>query len=395
MSHRHDLRRRPHLKMVAGLAAGALLLAACGSNPSSDGPATSASGGDSSGASRASVLSLAELEKGTEQSPPTSGPRPKAGVSVAYVSCGQASPGCSEPATGLAEAAKELGWTTSTLDGKFNVSGGYAAALHQAISLKPDAIAMAAIDCSQVEQPLQEAKAAGIPVFSMLGSDCDANGGPKLFAAEPIYRKGITTAAQWYEEWGRQKAQYLIDKLNGHVRLIDVHFNDTLPSLDDGVRSELATCPGCKIVADVPVGTADAANPQGPIVSSVQSALLQHPDANALLVPFDTQLVTTGLLQAVKNSAAGRKLIVTGGEGSPLGIQALKSGPPPTAIEGYSAEWVGWALGDTINRYLDGAPLAPEGFGTRVIEQGQAPSGDSYEPAVDFKAAYLKAWGIS
>ena len=392
MSYRHNVVRPRRPWMVALVAASALLLGACGAD---NGATSSTSNGGTSGAALpASLPSLTELGKGTEQSPPTSGPLAKPGVAVAFVSCGQVSPGCSEPPAGLAEAAKELGWTTSTLDGKFNVGGGYATALHQAISQKPGAIAMAGIDCAQIKQPLEEAKAAGIPVFSMLGSDCDASGGEKLFAAEPIYRTGVTTAAQWYEQWGRQKAQYLIRKLNGHVRLINVRFNDTLPSLNEGVTKELATCSDCTIVADVAVGTADAANPQGPIVPGVKSALLQHPDANALLVPFDTQLVTTGLLQAVKNSSAGRKLVVTGGEGSPTGIEALKVGPPPTAIVGYSAEWMGWALADTINRHLNGAALAPEGFGTRVVEQDHAPSGDRYEPAVDFKAAYRKAWGI-
>ena len=55
---------------------------------------------------------------------------------------------------------------------------------------------------------------------------------------------------------------------------------------------------------------------------------------------------------------------------------------------------MGWALADTINRHLNGAALAPQGFGTRVVEHDQAPSGDSYEPAVDFRAAYRTAWGV-
>ncbi|WP_310963918.1 sugar ABC transporter substrate-binding protein [Nocardioides terrisoli] len=338
---------------------------------------------------------MAHLKKGTEQTPPTTGPTPKKGLTIAYVSCGQVSPGCKDPGTGLEDAATELGWTVKTFDGKFNVGGGYSTAFRQAIAIKPDAIATAGIDCAQVRQSLVAAKAAKIPVFDMLGSDCDANGGQKLFAADIIYRRGVTSAAQFYEAWGRQKVQYLEAKLGGHVNLIDVHFNDVLPSLDQGVRSEIAKCSGCRIVGDVAVGTADSASPQGPIVPGVQSALLRRPDANALLVPFDTQLMVTGLLQALENSPTGRKLVVTGGEGSPAGIQALDRGPIPTAVEGYSNEWMGYAFADAINRYLNGAPQAPEGFGTRVVEKGEAPSSGPYAAALDFKAAYRKAWGLT
>src|SRR3954451_7160595 len=100
----------------------------------------------------------------------------------------------------------------------------------------------------------------------MLGSDCDANVGQKLFAAQPIYRPGVTTAEQFYEAWGRQKVDYLVAKLHGNVRLIDVRLSDVVPALDAGVRSEMAKCSTCKIVADVPVANADSASPQGPIV---------------------------------------------------------------------------------------------------------------------------------
>ncbi|WP_456696235.1 sugar ABC transporter substrate-binding protein [Aeromicrobium sp. P5_D10] len=388
--HRGRARRR-----LTAVAACALLavVAACGGSTSSG---ESDPGGGKTASAAASSDALKSVKKGTEQTPPTTGPAPKKGVTIVYVSCGQVAPGCKDPGTGLEGAANVLGWTVKIVDGKFNVGGGYSTAFRQAIALKPDAIATGGIDCAQVKQSLVDAKAAKIPVFDMLGSDCDADGGEKLFAADIIYREGVTSAADWYEAYGQQKVQYLEARLNGHVRLIDVHFNDVLPSLDKGVRSAIATCSDCKIVADVAVGTADSASPQGPIVPGVKSALLKHPDANALLVPFDTQLMVTGLLQSLQNSPTGKKLVVTGGEGSsPASVEALNRGPLPTALIGYSSEWVGWALADAANRYLNGAPQAPQGFGSRVVEKGEVPAGGSYVAGVDFKAAYRQAWGSS
>jgi ribose transport system substrate-binding protein len=367
------------------------LAAACGSS-SSDGGSTSL--GSASGAGAISP-SVEDLKMGTEQTPPTTGPKPKSGLKLVYVSCGQVAPGCAGPGVGLENAAKELGWTVTTVDGKFNAGGGYSTAFHQAIALEPDAIATAGIDCAQVKQSVADAKAAGIPVLSWLGADCDADGGEKLWGADIVYNKDAPTTAEWYSAWGVQKVQYLEAKLGGKVRLINVRFNDALPSLNEGVESAIADCADCKIVADVAVGTADAANPQGPIVAGVKAALLQHPDANALLVPADTQLMATGLLQALRNSPQGKELIVTGGEGSPSGIEALDQGPIPTAIIGYSNEWIGWALADSINRLLNDSPQVAEGFGARVIEKGENPADGAYQAKVDFQSAYKQAWGIT
>lgn len=370
----------------AAVAFGSLLalVAACGSS-SSDGGSTSP--GDTSGAVEA-------LKSGSERTPPTTGPKPKSGLEVVYISCGQVAPGCAEPGAGLENAAEELGWTVTILDGKLNVGGGYSTAFHQAIALEPDAIATAGIDCAQVKQSVVDAKTAGIPVLSWLGADCDADGGEKLWGADIIYHEDAPTAEEWYFAFGVQKVKYLEAKLGGKVRLINVRFSDVLPSLNEGVESAIADCADCEIVEDVAVGTADAANPQGPIVPGVKAALLRHPDANALLVPADTQLMVTGLLQALRNSPQGKELVVTGGEGSPSGIEALNQGPIPTAVIGYSNEWIGWGLADSINRLLNDSPQVAQGFGTRVVEKGDS-SAETYQAQVDFQDAYKQAWGIT
>lgn len=56
--------------------------------------------------------------------------------------------------------------------------------------------------------------------------------------------------------------------------------------------------------------------------------------------------------------------------------------------------WDG-ASGDSINHFLNGAPPALEGFGSRVVEKGETPVGKPYQPAIDFQSAYRKAWGIT
>ena len=51
---------------------------------------------------------------------------------------------------------------------------------------------------------------------------------------------------------------------------------------------------------------------------------------------------------------------------------------------------------DTLNRFFNGAPAVPEGVGMALITKGHnlPASGDEYEATIDFKAAYMKAWGL-
>jgi ribose transport system substrate-binding protein len=59
--------------------------------------------------------------------------------------------------------------------------------------------------------------------------------------------------------------------------------------------------------------------------------------------------------------------------------------------------WFAWAAADTLNRVFAGgspASFPNEGTGWQYVDKDtNLPSGETYEPPVDYKAAYEKIWG--
>jgi ribose transport system substrate-binding protein len=339
---------------------------------------------------------IAAAKKGTNEEPPTTGPTPKKGIKVVYVSCGQQSPGCAAPGEAGAVAAKLLGWSYQIVDGNFNQANGYTVAMRQAISEKPNAIWMGGIDCDQVKVGLEAAKQANIPVLGVLGEDCSDTtpGQPSLFSIKMIYNSQARTTTEWYAQYARLKADYLIAKNNGNVKLVNVAFTDALLPYTEAFDAVIKQCSTCSLVDQINVNAAGAADPNGPVASEFKSDFLRHPDINAVNAPFDTQLIQTGLLQAIKNTPGTQGITVLGGEGLPEGLSALDEGPPLVAEAPYSDTWQGYAAIDTINRYLDGAPEVPEGFGAQIVEKADIGDATSYSPNVNFIAAYKEAWGV-
>ena len=389
--------KRPMFALAATAAVGLFIVGCSSGNSTSTGAAGSPTGQSSSPSTNTDwAAEIAAAKKGTNGEPPTTGPTPKKGIKVVYVSCGQQSPGCAAPGEGGAAAAKLLGWSYQILDGNFNQANGYTVAMRQAISEKPNAIWMGGIDCDQVKVGLEAAKQANIPVLGVLGEDCSDTtpGQPSLFSIKMIYNSQARTTTQWYAQYARLKADYLIAKNKGNVKLVNVAFTDALLPYTEAFDAEIKKCSTCTLVDQINVNAAGAANPNGPVAPAFKSDFLRHPDINAVNAPFDTQLIQTGLLQAIKNTPGTQGITVLGGEGLAEGLSALEAGPPPVAEAPYSDTWQGYAAIDTINRYLDGAPEVPEGFGAQIVEKADIGDATSYSPDINFIAAYKEAWGV-
>ena len=341
----------------------------------------------------AGVQTTAQLVKGTEDPAPTTGPKAKKGVFLVYLSCGQAAPGCSGPGKEAAKAAKIMGWRFQVIDGNFGIGGAFVTGLKQAVAEGATAI-IASTDCNLAETGLQAAKNAHIPTIGYFGDDCNAQGaGPSLFTVHWIMNKRFKTIHQFFVSWGKAKADYLIRSLNGaaHVVSLNMTGSSTLAGAQAGFSQEMKKCSGCKVY-NYSYPAASSGIPNGPVLTAAQSGLAAHPDANALVVPFDTQLLVTGLLPWFKNSQYVKKVTLFGGEGSPAGLQALAAGPAPVAEMAYSEGRTMWAAVDALNRYLNNAPQVPEGAGFALVSKSNLPKSGVYEPPYDYRAAYTKIW---
>lgn len=391
----------------------AIVVAGCGSSASSSSTSSSSTGGSagtgasasSAGAADASseyapgVPTLAQLYKGSEAAAPTSAPTPKKGISIVFVSCGQEAPGCANVPDAMQEPAKKLGWNLRIINGKLNVNNGWPNGVREAVAAHPDVIVVHGMNCPEIEQPLKEAKAAGIPVLGLEDVDCNdkyVGGKEALFSIPMEFTTTEKNGEQFFDEWGALAADYVIDASKGKAKIIQTVYETPFGKHQlQGQEEQLKKCSGCQVVAKLPF-TANEETPNGPVFQKYTTLLTQNPEANVSLFNFDSLGVTAGLSKAIVDAGRADKMIVGAGEGSAPTLQVIREGKGWTGETAFSASRIAWGALDEINRYLNKQPAVPEGVGFRVVdkEHNMPAAGQEYESPLPYKAAYEKAWGV-
>lgn len=94
-------------------------------------------------------------------------------------------------------------------------------------------------------------------------------------------------------------------------------------------------------------------------------------------------------------------VFVMGGEGTAPVVDLIHQDRGVNAGVGFSVVWEGYAALDAINRLLHGQEphdgvAFPSGIGLQLFTKSRnlPPAGERFSPAVDFEAAYRKAWGV-
>ena len=378
--------------------AAALLLAGCGGSSDTSETATPETGPVAPAASGAPAAGDAGLNyKGTLRAPDGS-PRPAAkGKKIAILSAGQASISSSVPVAAAEAAAKAAGWQTSIYDVQLNPANA-PGLVRQAIAAGVDGIVLQAVDCPGAKGPLQEAKAKGIKVVGIYSFDCDdpvfKSNDPALFSGQVNY--GADAAAgigQFTEKYGADQAKAVIAATGGKAKV--VFFNSptvtVLNYTGKGFKDEIAKCAECKIVAEIEF----AGSELGPnLQQKATTALLQHPEANAVKSPY-TSATLLGIAPAVVQSGRASKLYVMGGEGFAPELDLLRANQGVNAVNIAPSDWTGWAAVDSMNSLFNGTAPVDSGLGWQLVDKGHnLPKSGPFLPAVDFKAIYKKAWGV-
>ena len=376
------------MKRWVGLAAICSLLVisvGCGEDTANEASGPSTTGNDEVAEVRADVEVL--FGKGTHEEPATSGPKPEPGKKVALISCGQTVTACAGATAGAKEAAEAIGWRPTVFDAQYDF-GRAATGVRQAIAAKADAVFVYYIDCQYLRSPLEQAKAAGIPVVGVESLDCSEteDGGPQLFSATLQYAEG--SYLDWVDAWAKAQAQYAIAKLDGKANMILIA-DDSLEGskrVVSSVKQTFADCSECELeVVTFPIARF------GKLQSISQSALLENPKANAMMGAYESIMLSGGTA-AVRSS--GRELEVSIGEGTSAGMDALRSGQA-TYGAGLPVEWEGWAGIDALVRLLADEKPQSSGIGVQLFdEERNVPPKGGYVPPIDFRAAYRTAWGL-
>ncbi|WP_169988498.1 substrate-binding domain-containing protein [Microbispora sp. H10836] len=338
---------------------------------------------------------MEELAKGYESGVPTKGPAPAKGKSVWWISCGESIPDCSVPAAAAGEAAKTMGIKFNIADGKLNVGGGNAAAIRTALAAGPDAIILHGMSCSTVQQPLTEARDAGVLVMGVEGLDCsdEPGGGQSLFSVKMKYSDSAPTVIDYFRSWGVLGAKYLAGATGGKAKVIHNAGVEPLQKVvSDAFIQELGNCKGCEIVDTVEHGSPDY-GPNGAWIQQFRTALAKNPTANATYLWADALLSFSGGVQAVKDS--GLDMVTAGGVGGAVGMDLVREGKLDAVTGAHDVKWIGYAAMDNINRALNGEDTVPQGVGSVVVDaQHNLPekAGSDYASAIDWKSAYEKLW---
>lgn len=338
-----------------------------------------------------------EAYRGNERPPPTGGKAPQKGKKVWIISPGMIGESSSIPVNAAKEAGEVAGWKMTVFDGKLQPST-YAAGVRQAIAAKADGIIIGGIDCAVIKQALVEARAAKVKTIGYYALDCDD---PNLGGGEKLMDGQVNTGAQFGDfatltrQFGAVKADWVINQTAGKAKLIQFKEDEflVLKYIREGFEEEFKKCKSCEIVETVDFTLADF----GPkLQQKAQAALLKHPEANAIHVPYDSPLhfgVGGALVESGRNDA----LEVMGGEGFPSNIQLIHENKGQDAACAFPSEWVGWAAIDSLNSVFHGEKPRDSGAGLKLIDKAHnlPAKGKGYAPTTDFRTAYKKAWGVA
>ena len=333
--------------------------------------------------------------KGTDREPPKQAAKPQPGKKVWIISPGQIGESASIPTKAAQEAGEAVGWKMTLYDSKLDVAN-FSLGIRQAIAARADGVILHSIDCPLVKQALQEAKKAKVKILAYYSLDCDD---PSV-KGQPLYDGSVNFGTQFGDyaaltrAWGAAKADWVIAKTKGRAKVISFKEDELLvvKYIREGFEQELAKCKTCEIVKTVDFTLADL----GPkLQQKAQGALLQHPEANAIHVPYDSA-VLLGISAALMESGRNDQIELIGGEGFPSNIQLIRDNKGQDAANAFPSKWTGYAAIDSLNSLFHGEKPQDSGIGYKLIDRDHnlPPAGQGYEPPVDYKAAYKKAWGV-
>jgi ribose transport system substrate-binding protein len=354
-----------------------LLVTGCGGSKASE----------SSGASDSQVAEAQKLVDAAKKKPTFTAPGPPVDGSalngkkiwvVTNVNVSQNTP----IVAGIKEAAGLLGAKVTVFDAAGKVPE-MNRGMSQAVAAGADAIVMPGIDPALTSEPLDKARAKGIPVVDAYGTSLDTKKLAGNFAHVSIL----------FRDGGKLQADYLIAHSKGEP-VNAVIFNDSEFASEvqraQGMQQELKRlCPKCKVqVKDVQL-----AKVQTELKTLTQNLLRKDPSINYLLADYDyqAQFIVPGVLAA----GAADKVFVVSADAAAPNLDLVRKGQQLVDI-GEPLTWSGWALVDEVVRAMNKKPAIDEKIPQRVLDKSNLPptNDEAQMFGNDYIAGYKQLWGI-
>ena len=319
---------------------------------------------------------------------PTSGPKAVGKKLVVYVAGDMRNGGILGVAKGVKEATGVIGWDYRELDGQGSVSG-QAAALSQAVALKPDAIVVGGSDAVEQKAALEDAASHGITIVGW-------HSGPKPGPLDgtPVFAN-VTTDSMQVAKVAAQKAIADSEGKAGVVIFADSTYAIAIAK-GRAMEAEIKTCSGCKVVAfeDTPLADVSTRIPQ------LTTTLLQQNGAkwgyslaiNDLYYDF-----MPPALEAAGIAGDGNPQNISAGDGSESAYQRIREKDHQAATVPEPLNMQGWQLVDELNRAFAKQPWS--GFVPAVhlvtaanIAFDGGPK-NVFDPDNGYRDHYKQIWG--
>lgn len=350
------MRRTRNRTLLAAAVAVAATLAGCGSDdddssaPETTGAAPASSGSTvTSGSSSGSEVDVAALAQDALTPPtvddlPITTELPGAAPELDVVWLPLNIPAGIGYNRGAEEAAEAIGFNLEIISvDPVNPAPAY----QQAIDIKPDAILAIGVGAAQIEDQLEAAKEAGIPVILSDGTDEPTGAdGNNLY----VNFNGLTAQ----ETAARRLAAYVADDSGGEAKAVLVTSKDLTSLVYQQQFFEQAMgeyCASCTVdellfpLSDLGTGALP-----GKLVSYLQS----NPDVNYIVFAFAD--VSAGSPEAIEDSGLGDGVKMVGFAPDKTVLQAIVDGAQDAWVQ-YAKDYRLWAMMDTAARLKLGADL--------------------------------------
>ncbi|MGV3550943.1 substrate-binding domain-containing protein [Rhizobium sp.] len=311
---------------------------------------------------------------------PKTSPAIAQGKKVTIISCAQAS-NCSVDAQSAYDAALELGWTPTIVDGKGDPSI-YNAAMRSAVNGKADGIINISLPTALVQDGLRYAAQHKVPVINAAD----------IISQDPLVFGSVEH--QWTDQ-GVMLAKWIIADSDGKAGVVILR-DDEFPGVkerQDNVSKVLATCAGCKVLDEVGLTIQQATNPST-MQQQVQSLLARFgKDVTYIVAPFGT---VDGLVVPALRAGGRTDVKIVGYDGNKQQMQLCQQ-DKVQAIAVTMLAWTGWGAIDQLNRAFAGEKAAPQAVPAFLMTKATCTGNAMAEDVstFDYKAEYRKLWGIS
>ena len=248
---------------------------------------------------------------------------------------------------GIRARAEELGWevaAVSSNEDKLKQING----VQDLIARGVKGVLISPIDAVGVNAAYDAAAQAKVPIVSVARGSTSPN--------QTLH------VAMDEKQIGRDIAEWTAKRLNGKGKvamLLGPSGAPTFRNLADGYTEVMAKFPDIKIVA----------KSDGPLtrergIKQTEDALVANPDLDAIYAANDD--VALGAMQAVLAASRQGKTIVTGMNGVPPALKALKDGNIAMTVELNPVQWGRLGV-DVLASYLKGEKVEPRVFIHHVL----------------------------